>query len=95
MMRKSDSPGRRKKGTTAAKLRSVVVTVADEDLSEIHAIAEMLRSRGMRVESILAATGQITGAYAKPVSQLKGVRGVVDVEEPPDIQLPPPDSTEQ
>jgi len=73
----------------------VVVTVDDEHLSKIDGVASALRRRGMKVESVLKATGLITGTCAKPVRDLKKVRGVSSVETQTKFHLPPPDSDVQ
>jgi hypothetical protein len=73
----------------------VVVTVDDDHLSTIDAVASALRKRGMKVESVLKATGLITGTCSKPVAELKKVRGVSGVEAQTGFHLAPPDSDVQ
>jgi len=63
----------------------VVVLVGD---ARIHEVAAQLRSKGMKVDSVLEATGMITGTYANEPSALSRVKGVTGVEEAP-IQLRP------
>jgi len=76
----------------AGRGRDVVVLVGD---AAIHEVAARLRSKGMKVDSVLEATGMITGTYAKEPSALSGVKGVTGVEETAPIQLPPPESDTQ
>jgi hypothetical protein len=79
----------------AARKKNLVVTVDDAHMPNIHQVAEQLKSRGMKVEEVLEATGMITGSSRKGMSGLRAVPGVVGVEEQPQIQLPPPDSPVQ
>ena len=72
--------------------RSVTVTISDQHLRRIKDVATKLRAKGMQVDSILEKTGQITGSYSKGASSLKKVAGVLDAEEQPVFQIPPPDS---
>jgi len=58
-------------------------------------VAAKLRSRGMKVDSVLEGTGQITGSFSQSPSSLQEVNGVAAVERVPQIQLPPPDSDVQ
>lgn len=81
-----------KKAPRSRPSRSVTVTLSDEHLPSIERVASKLRAKGMKVDSILEKTGQITGTYSKHPSLLKKVTGVLDAEEQPVFQLPPPDS---
>jgi hypothetical protein len=78
--------------SAAGRARNVVVMVGDQDLPAIHKVASQLRARGMKVDSILEATGMITGTYGKAPAALSRVKGVTGVEETAPIQLPPPES---
>ena len=93
MKKKNKKPVKRAPRSKAASKR-IVVTIGDEHLPKIKSIAARLRSQGMKVDSVLEATGLITGASAKP-SALKRVAGVKSVEEETRFQLPPPDSEVQ
>jgi hypothetical protein len=73
----------------------VVITVGDDHLAAIGTVATSLRSRGVKIESILEATGIITGTSTKPASTLEAVPGVKSVEAQPQFQLPPPGSDVQ
>ena len=87
-----------KKATSGArkkKKRSVTVTLSDSHLPRIKGVAKKLRAKGMKVDSILEKTGQITGSYSKPPSKLKAVDGVLEAEEETAFQIPPPDSDVQ
>jgi len=72
--------------------RSVTVTISDQYMPRIKDVATKLRAKGMKVDSILEKTGQITGSYSKSPSTLKKVAGVLDAEEQPVFQIPPSDS---
>jgi hypothetical protein len=76
----------------AGPARRIVVMVGDPDPNAIHKVATALRSRGMQVDSILEATGMITGTYRKAPASLSRVKGVSGVEETGPIQLAPPGS---
>jgi hypothetical protein len=72
------------------------VTVDDEHVPAIHAVADALRARGMQVEQVLDGLGIITGsAPADSRPALTGVEGVVSVDEQLTHRLPPPDSAVQ
>jgi hypothetical protein len=76
----------------ASPARDVVVVVGESDIPQIHKVATQLRSRGLKVDSILESTGMITGTTAKQPAALSRVKGVTAVEATPAIQLPPPGS---
>lgn len=79
----------------ARKKKQFVVTVDDDHVSKINEVAQELRAKGMDVESVMEATGMISGSYSKSASGLEKIPGVLSVEEPPQIQLPPPGSPVQ
>src|SRR6201988_4433640 len=59
---KREARGAKKKpATRKTAQQSVVVTVADSHLSKIGTVAAALRGHGMKVESVMEATGLITG----------------------------------
>jgi hypothetical protein len=71
----------------------VIVTVADEQLKDIHDVADQLKAKGMSVERVLPVTGVISGSTApSKVAALKKVTGVMSVEEEVTAPLPAPDS---
>lgn len=71
----------------------VSITVADEHLDRIHAVAAALRDRGMEVERIHDALGLITGSVPDDSRQaLSGIDGVASVDAELQHRLPPPDS---
>jgi hypothetical protein len=79
-----------------AKAKSVVVTVTDAALANIHAVAEKLAAKGMKVDRVLPITGVISGSVpAGKQAALSSVQGVHSVEEEAQVQLPPPDSAIQ
>ena len=73
-----------------ATRKSVGVTVDDAHVSDLRKVAQQLRSKGMKVDEVLEATGLITGSCSKSVSALKKVRGVAAVEEQTQFHLPEP-----
>lgn len=75
---------------------SIIVTVSDEMLGEIHQVADDLAARGMEVHRVMPVTGVITGAYGSAqVSTLQRVKGVLSVENERVARLPPFDSSLQ
>lgn len=79
-----------------SKGKSVIVTVSDDALPNIHQLADELGAKGMKVDRVMPVTGVITGSLkASKVSALGKVVGVLSVEEETTAQLPPPDSPVQ
>jgi hypothetical protein len=65
----------------------IVVTIDDQHLPEIQAIASSLRMAGMRVENVLTMTGMITGEVSQiQINELRNVSGVVNVEPDQEMQ---------
>lgn len=72
--------------------KSVIVTVSDEMLPSIQRVADDLSSRGLRVDRVLPMTGVISGSLSADLSELRGIEGVMSVEEERTAELPPADS---
>jgi hypothetical protein len=80
----------------AKKSKSLIVTVSDDALKNIHQLAEHLGAKGLKVDRVMPVTGVISGSYAgSKMSELKKVDGVQSVEEELTSELPPPDSDVQ
>jgi homoaconitase/3-isopropylmalate dehydratase large subunit len=78
------------------KSKSVIVTVADDELNKINQLANRLGDEGMKVDRVMPVTGVIAGSCAASrVADLKKVDGVMSVEEEVVAQLPPQDSSVQ
>jgi hypothetical protein len=76
-----------------AKGNPIVVTVTDQALANIRAVADQLAAKGMQVNQVLPMTGVITGSCPKgKQAALHAVTGVHSVEEEAQVQLPPPES---
>lgn len=74
----------------------VSVSVDDEHLEAIAAVADALRGQGMEVEQVMDQLGIISGVVPESArAALMGVAGVVSVDESQGYQLPPPDSPVQ
>ncbi|WP_433270587.1 hypothetical protein ACQPZF_10195 [Actinosynnema sp. CS-041913] len=72
----------------------VVVSVADESLSDLTAVVADLREAGLVVDDVLEALGMVTGSVApEAIRSLKAVPGVADVERQRVVHLPPGSST--
>lgn len=65
----------------SGKEKSVIVTVADSALANIHELANELADKGMKVKRVLPITGVISGSYSSSLSRLQGMHGVKAVEE--------------
>jgi hypothetical protein len=62
--------------------KSVIVTVSDDALGEIHNLASRLKDHGMTVERVMPVTGVISGSVAaSKLGTLREVPGVSSVEE--------------
>ena len=69
------------------------VLVADDHVGAIEEVAAALQGAGLRVATVLAASGVITGAVEDEAAleALSAVEGVAAVERAQEIQIPPPD----
>ncbi|RKT53533.1 hypothetical protein [Saccharothrix australiensis] len=71
-------------------MHKVVVSVADENLSDLPAVVTALRAAGLVVDDVLEALGVVTGSAApEAVGSLRSVPGVSDVETQRVVGLPP------
>src|SRR5436190_7292522 len=62
--------------------KSVIVTVSDDALKDIHHLASRLTEHGLKVNRVLPVTGVISGSIAtSKMSALRDVSGVSSVEE--------------
>jgi hypothetical protein len=65
----------------------IVVTVDDQNLSEIESVVTALEAAGMKIDRVLPITGIITGEIARSkLEELKSVPGVADVEVDSELQ---------
>jgi hypothetical protein len=72
-------------------MKSVIVTVSDEALTNIDQLADKLRKKGLKVERVLPITGVIAGAVAAAkVASMRKVQGVLSIEDELYSELPPP-----
>ncbi|QFU90672.1 hypothetical protein [Amycolatopsis sp. YIM 10] len=66
--------------------RKVIVSVAEEQLSDIPAVVEALEQAGLTVDSVLEPIGTITGSLGQgDVAALQEIPGVRDVELQRDV----------
>jgi hypothetical protein len=70
----------------------ITVTVTDDHLDGIEALAERLRAAGVRVEQVLGPIGVITGEAPPGWQALADLDGVAGVEAQRTVRLPPPGS---
>lgn len=81
--------------TDSAHAKSFVFTIDDEHMPKIGEVAATLASRGVKVDSVMAATGIISGSSTHQASEWHEIPGILSVEEQPQFQLPPPGSPVQ
>ncbi|ASU78832.1 hypothetical protein CDG81_11690 [Actinopolyspora erythraea] len=68
----------------------MVVTVGDEWVDHIEAVAERLRRLGMRVDRVLELVGMVTGSLDVELFDVaRTVPGVVSVERSGTVRIPP------
>jgi hypothetical protein len=76
--------------------KSVIVTVSDAALPNIHQLADKLGARGLKVNRVMPVTGVITGSCTKSkVPALGQIEGVLSIEEEATAELPPSDASVQ
>ena len=74
----------------------ITLTVADDHLANIAAVADAARAAGMRVAQVLDQVGVICGSASDDcASTLRDLDGVDAVEAAATFRLPPPDSRVQ
>lgn len=71
------------------KVKSIIVAVREDALSDITQVADDLKAHGMTVSQVMPLTGMIVGSSdEKKIPELKKVEGVLGVEEEYIAQLP-------
>jgi len=66
---------------TGNQIDRIVVTIEDQYLPEIHAVASALQATGVKVDNILPVSGIITGEVSHlKINDLQKVSGVASVE---------------
>jgi hypothetical protein len=79
-----------------AKTTAIIVTVSDDGMKDIDAIADRLSAKGMTVSRVLSGTGVITGSSAPAtLASLKKIDGVLSVTKDSYAELPSPGSKRQ
>lgn len=74
----------------------VVVSVEDEHLERLSAVAEELRSAGMAVGEVMDELGIVSGSIEPgKMEDLSAVTGVASIERSREVGIPPPDSPVQ
>lgn len=69
------------------QVERIVITVDDQHLAEIQAVATALQAAGVKVNNVMPIAGIITGEVSQTkMQELKGVSGVVDVEVDQEMQ---------
>jgi hypothetical protein len=74
----------------------ISVTIADDQLTDIHAVAGRLAAAGMHIDRVLPPVGVITGyVETSQRNAVERVPGVAAVEDETTFQLPPSDDEVQ
>jgi hypothetical protein len=69
---------------------TITVTVADDHMEAIEALADRLRAAGMDVDLVLGPVGLITGSAPPGWEAWRDLDGVADVEAQRTVHVPPP-----
>jgi hypothetical protein len=70
------------------KAKAVVITIADESLDKIDAVAKQLAAKGLKIADVMPLTGVITGSVTgESMAKLEAVAGVVSVEADQRVQI--------
>jgi hypothetical protein len=70
----------------------VVISVADDQVSDMASVVDALRRAGLRVTEVLDSVGVVTGTVdGDALGFLSTVPGVAEVERSREFQLPAPD----
>jgi hypothetical protein len=73
--------------------KRINVLVSDDHLDRFAEVIKACQKAGLKIEQQAEATGVISGTIdAAKITDLKKVKGVTEVEQSRDIQLPPPGS---
>jgi hypothetical protein len=63
-------------------VKTVIVTISDDEIGRINEIAQELRQSGMQVDQILSTTGIISGSIeSAALRKVRKIPGVASVEE--------------
>jgi hypothetical protein len=74
----------------------VVISVADDQVSDMSAVVAALRHAGLHVDEVLDSVGVVTGTVdGDGLGSLSTVPGVAEVERSHVVEVPPPDSPVQ
>jgi hypothetical protein len=72
----------------------VVISVTDDQVSDMGSVVEALRQAGLRVNEVLDSVGVVTGTVdGDALGDLSTVPGVAEVERSREVQLPPDEPT--
>jgi hypothetical protein len=70
----------------------VVISVADDQVTDMAPVVDALRQAGLRVDEVLESVGVVTGTVdGDALGSLSTVPGVAEVERSREFQLPQPD----
>jgi hypothetical protein len=76
--------------------KRVNILVSDDCLDRFAEVVKACQKTGLKIEQQTGATGVISGTIdPAKITDLKKVKGISEVEQSRDIQLPPPGSPVQ
>ena len=76
---------------TRASEKSVIVTVGDDALANIHEVAKKLSEGGMLIEQVIPVMGMISGSVElQKLAKLRKIKGILGIDEEVRAQLPGP-----
>lgn len=71
----------------------MLVTVADDHLSDFQQIVHQLRGTGLKISHTMESLGIVSGTInAADLEKIKSLQGIAAIEPAGSVQLPPPDS---
>lgn len=73
--------------------KQILISIDDSYLGKMSAVIAELEGEGLEVRRSLPALGVVSGAAEEAkLPSLRGVNGVISLEEEKTTQIPPPDS---
>ncbi|HEY5713336.1 MAG TPA: hypothetical protein VIT38_15685 [Allosphingosinicella sp.] len=77
-------------------LVEAIVTLADDELPNIHSMAKSLARKGFKVSTVLESSGIIAGkAQRGALDKIRAFKGVKALEESGSVDIGPPDADVQ
>ena len=75
---------------------NITLSIPDEHLPNYRELVKQLKQAGLQVDQEMEALGIVTGSVdAEKIDHLKRIKGIGNIEQSREYQLPPPDSDVQ